>query len=84
MEADVLWKAAMKPRLPTELGKRFAFPTSPTAPAAGETGEENRKRPQPTFAELDVHNYTIFGPCRINDLQAALSEGDSRRSACHH
>ena len=33
MEAAVLWKAAMKPRLPTGLGKRFAFPTAPTAPA---------------------------------------------------
>jgi hypothetical protein len=31
MEADVPWKAAMRPRLPTGLGKRFAFPTSPTA-----------------------------------------------------
>ncbi|MHB0972457.1 MAG: MliC family protein [Thermoanaerobaculia bacterium] len=36
MEADVLWKAAMKPRLPTGLGKRFAFPTAPTAPASDE------------------------------------------------
>lgn len=34
MEADVLRKAAMKPRLPTGLGKRFAFPTAPTAPAS--------------------------------------------------
>jgi len=52
MEADVLWKAAMKPRLPTELGKRFAFPTSPTAPAAGETGEENRRDPSPLLQNL--------------------------------
>jgi len=34
MEAAVLWKAAMRPRLPTGLGKRYAFPTAPTAPAS--------------------------------------------------
>jgi len=25
MEAAAVWKAAMKPRLPTRLGKRYAF-----------------------------------------------------------
>jgi len=43
MEAAVLWKAAMRPRLPTGLGKRYAFPTAPTAPAAG----KNRRGEQP-------------------------------------
>jgi len=41
MEADVLWKAAS--HLPTGLGKRFAFPTSPTAPASDEKREEEKQ-----------------------------------------
>jgi hypothetical protein len=56
MEADVVWKAAMKPRLPTPLGKRFAFPTAPTAPAAGKCSQENKRDSEAAFAELDVHN----------------------------
>jgi len=44
MEADVLWKAALRSaRLPTGLGKRFAFPTAPTAPASDERGSEIRR-----------------------------------------
>ena len=45
METAVVWKAAMNPRLPTPLGKRFAFPTAPTAPA---TSEKRRGEPQET------------------------------------
>lgn len=56
MEAAGLWKAAVQPRLPTTLGKRFAFPTAPTALLLEKTGEENQKRRQSQFAELDVHN----------------------------
>ena len=44
MEAAVPWKAALRnARLPTGLGKRFAFPTSPTAPA-GDTKEKRSRR----------------------------------------
>ena len=44
MEAAVPWKAALRnARLPTGLGKRFAFPTSPTAPA-GDTKERRSRR----------------------------------------
>ena len=44
MEAAVLWKAGRseRARLPTGLGKRFAFPTAPTAPASDEK-ERNLK-----------------------------------------
>jgi len=44
MEADVLWKAAMKPRFPQDLenGGELPppFPTSPTAP----TSDQEKKR----------------------------------------
>src|SRR5437868_12982736 len=59
MEAAVVWKAAMKPRLPTRLGKRCAFPTASTAPAAREKQARRQNRDtEAHFAELDVHNCT--------------------------
>ncbi len=59
MEAAVLWKAAMKPRLPTGLGKRCAFPTAPTAPAAGE--KQARRTKRDTEANLQNLTYTTCG-----------------------
>ena len=56
MEAAVVWKAAMKPRLPTRLGKRYALPTAPTALLPENTGERTNRDPNADFAELDVHN----------------------------
>jgi hypothetical protein len=56
MEAAVVWKAAMKPRLPTRLGKRYALPTAPTALLLENTGERTNRDPNADFAELDVHN----------------------------
>src|SRR5258708_1343887 len=55
MEADGLWKAApMNPaRLPTALGKRFAFPTAPTAPAA-EKKRRSRDKTAPSHPALAV------------------------------
>ena len=54
MEAAVVWKTAMKPRLPTRLGKRCAFPTAPTAPAA----KEKQARRTSRDAEGNLQNLT--------------------------
>jgi len=59
MEAAVVWKAAMKPRLPTRLGKRYAFPTAPTAPAARE--KQARRTERDAKPILQNLTYTTFG-----------------------
>jgi hypothetical protein len=71
MEADVVWKAAIKPRLPTPLGKRFAFPTAPTAPATGES--QARRTERDSEANLQNLTYTT----------ASLRRLRMTRGVCH-
>jgi hypothetical protein len=52
VEAAVLWKAALRSaRLPTGLGKRFAFPTATTAPAVVATTDND----EPTLVKPTTH-----------------------------
>lgn len=53
MEADVLWKAAMRPRLPTGLGKRFRVSHISHSPCQRPETEQISSRSRISFADPD-------------------------------
>lgn len=75
MEAAVVWEAAMKPRLPTRLGKRFAFPTAPTAPATGE--KQARRTSRDAEGNLQNLTYTTAGEPYLDSGYRLLDETSS-------